>query len=340
MLDRITARAPAKLILSGEHSALYGQPALAMAVDRLTETTLVWQPEQYSIAFYLLNLNYTAQLTLQKLRDLKQRVQNKYNKFLDGECNIREVLSRSFELLQYAFIHIIDRLNITLPKGVIVETRSNIPISCGMGSSAATIMSVVYAITSFFELNTELDSYLQFARDAENLQHGHSSGLDLQISMYGGCARFENDKITPRTIPELPMYIINTGKPFTTTGQCVMNAKQHFAQSKSLALDFAAVTNALDKALQENNLALVQECIRANHCLLTKIGVVPEKVQRFISELEHFGAAGKICGAGATKGQNAGIVLAVTGTDITAIVKKYGYEMFPVKGNVHGIQVI
>jgi len=340
MLERITARAPAKLILSGEHSVLYGQPALAMAVDRLAETTLIWQPEYYSIAFYLLNLNYTASVTLQKLRALKHRIQNKYNKFLDGECNIREVLGRSFELLQYAFIHIIDRLNITLPKGVVVQTRSNIPISCGMGSSAATIMSVMYAITSFFELNTELDNYLQFARDAENLQHGRSSGLDLQISMYGGCARFENDRITSRSIPEIPMYIINTGKPITTTGQCVMSSKQYFSNSNSLALDFAAVTNAFDKALQDNNLSLVQECIRANHRLLARIGVVPEKVQRFIAELEHLGAAGKICGAGAVQGQNAGIVLAITETDITSIVKAYGYEMNPVKGNAHGIQVI
>lgn len=338
--DSITVRAPAKLILSGEHAVVYGQPALAMAVDRLAETTLRWQPEYHSVAFYLLNLDYTTSLTLQKLRELKHRVQNKYNKFLIGECSIREVLARSVELLQYTVINIIDRLNITLPKGLEIHTQSNIPIGCGMGSSAATIMSVMHAITRFLELNVKIDDYLQFGQDAESLQHGCSSGLDLQVSMHGGCARLENGKVIPRTIPQIPMYIVNTGRPITTTGQCVIAAAPYFHNSKTLARDFAAITDALDKALQDNNLSNVQEYVRLNHRLLIKIGVVPEKVQQFIAELEGLGAAGKICGGGAVSGQNAGVVLAVTSTDITTLVKNYGYAMFQVQGNPHGIQVV
>ncbi len=70
------------------------------------------------------------------------------------------------------------------------------------------------------------------------------------------------------------------------------------------------------------------------------IGVVPERVQRLIREIESVGAAGKICGAGSCRGKNAGVVLVVTETDVTSIVEKYGYQMFRIKGNPCGAQII
>lgn len=336
---KIKAAAPAKLILSGEHSVVYGAPALAMAVDRVAETTLLWRPEHHSIVFYLKNLGYTSQVTIHKLREMKQRAQRRYEMFLRGECTICDVLQRSFELLQFTFIQLIDRLNITLPLGMEIHTNSSIPIGCGMGSSSASIVSVMSAVSAFLDLDLQMDNFLQFGLNAENLQHGRSSGLDLHLALHGGCKRFENGVATARAMPQLPMYLVNTGAPHVTTGECVCDAEKYFKESSNLLNDFTAVTNAFDKALQENSLKNIQECVRANHLLLMHINVVPEPVQRFITAVEKLGAAAKICGAGASRGCNGGMVLVVSEMDVAFLVKEFGYSMFPVVENVSGTRL-
>lgn len=339
----ITVRAPGKLILSGEYAVLYGQPALAMAVNRFAEITLrIPLPirGKDDIKFCLPDLKYVTSISLQQLRELKLQIQNEYAKFLSNKCTINKVLQKPFELSQYTFIHVLDSLKVTLSHGLEVNIHSNIPISSGMGSSAAVIMGITFALANLLGNKIQPANYLMFTRDIENLQHGCSSGLDLYMSLNGGCARFENGTGISRNIPEIPMYLINTGSAAMTTGQCISKVAKYFQDNSSLAHDFGVITDDFDKALQNNNLLDVQECIRANHRLLIRIGVVPERVQRLILEIENVGAVGKICGAGNCRGQNAGAVLVVTETDVTSIVKKYGYEMFKIEGNPCGTRII
>jgi mevalonate kinase len=341
--EEITIRVPGKLILSGEYAVLYGQPALAMAVNRFAEITLKMDSRlcvNDDVHFCLLDLKHVISINLQKLRELKHRIQNRYAKFLSNECTIDKVLQKPFELSQYAFIHVLDKLNVTLPHRSEITIHSNIPISSGMGSSAAVIMGITFALANLLGNKIQPANYLMLTRDIENLQHGCSSGLDLYISLNGGCARFENGIGISRNVPEIPMYLINTGSAAMTTGQCISRVAKHFQNSNSLARDFGAVTNDFDMALQNNSLVKAQECIKANHRLLVNIGVVPERVHGLIHQIENLGAAGKICGAGSCEGKNAGVVLVVSETDITSIVKKYGYQMFKIEGVACGTEVI
>jgi mevalonate kinase len=360
----ITVRVPGKLILSGEYAVLYGQPALAMAVNRFADITLKtlqevslassprkrgsrknhfktmdsrFRENDNDVKFCLPDLNHVTSINLQQLRELKHRTQNKYAKFLRNECAIDEVLRRPFELSQYTFIHVLDELNAPLPHGLELTIHSDIPISSGMGSSAAIIVGITFTLANLLDKFTD---YLKLTRNVENLQHGCSSGLDLYMSLNGGCARFENGIGVSRNIPEISLYLINTGSTTMTTGQCIGRVAKCFQNSNSLARDFGVITNDFDIALQNNNLLKVQECMKANHRLLVNIGVVPERVQGLIHQIENVGAAGKICGAGSCEGKNAGVVLVATETDITSIVKKYGYHMFKIEGVAFGTQII
>lgn len=290
-------RAPGKLILSGEHAVVYGNPAIAMAIDRFAETAISWQPGSHAIGW-----------------------------------------QNGSKLSKYALDKTISKLDIDMPCGLEAVIDSNIPRGCGMGSSAAVIVSIMYAISSLAAINLPIEYYAKLGREIENLQHGRSSGLDINVSLRGGCLRFENSKTIERPIPEIPMYVVNTGMPEITTGECVAAAEKYL--TSSLLQDFAAVTNEFDQALQENNLVEIQNCIRANHELLTQIGVVPKPVQEFIAELEQAGAAAKICGAGASAGEKAGAVLVVTTDNMDAIAAKRGYSIFKIKGVTHGVQNI
>lgn len=332
--------APGKLILSGEHAVVYGQPALAMAINRYAIATARPQLLPF-ISFDLSDLGYERKFTLNALDQLKNRIKQKYLRFIAGEFKIREVLHKPVELAQFVLSLFIESLNLKLTHGLKICVQSDIPMGCGMGSSAATILSIVHAIAHYFETPHSSDLFYRLGLEAENMQHGHSSGLDLKVSMQGGCILMKEGRTYSRLVPNLPMYLVNTGTPDASTGECVEQASQYF-RTGNLGQDFATVTCEMDQALQNNNVKLMQDVIKENHNLLVKIGVVPPKVQQFIEDINKIQSAAKICGAGSISGDKAGIVLVVTDdiNQLKIICAKYHYSILPIMGEKRGVHVL
>ncbi len=340
----LRAIAPAKMILSGEHAVLYGQPAIAMAINRYSESTIRTHLLP-AIFFNFLNLKYKKSVTLSTLFNLKHELQQQYSAFLEGRCGIKEVLKKPFELLQFTVTDFLEKCNINLPNGVEIQTTSDIPMGCGMGSSAATVVSTLYALAKFFKIDIDPVKFLNLGKNAENLQHGRSSGLDLQLSLSGGCLKFQDGQIEPKSMPTSPFTIVQTGQPKSTTGQCVTLASTHF-QTTKIGEDFAAVTTALEKALFNHDSAALKHCIQENHRLLIKIGVVPTPVQDFVKLIEREGGAAKICGAGAVQGDHAGIVWVLLSDDrqrnnrLQEITRLFGYHSCEVQGEKLGVRLV
>lgn len=331
--------APGKLILSGEHAVVYGAPALAMAVNRYVTATAYSQLLPF-ISFDLSDLAYERKLTLTALNQLKNRIKKKYQRFIGGEYKIRDVLQKPVELAQFVLSLVVETLNVKITQGMKICVQSDIPIGCGMGSSAATVISVAHAIAHHFGLELSSEIFYRLGLEAENMQHGYSSGLDLRVSMHGGCILVDAGQVYSRPLPTLPMYLINTGIPEATTGECVESAAHYF--KTNLASSFAEVTYAMDKALQQNHIAIMQEVLRENHKLLTHIGVVPERVQQCVAEIEKIKGAAKICGAGSVKGEAAGVMLVII-EDLPNLIKicqQYHYTIMPIIGEARGVRVI
>ena len=179
--------APGKLILSGEHAVVHGYPAIAMAVNRYAVASIS-RDEQKNVALDLANLSHRSQLTLDDLLAVKNRIKRKFQKFKRGEYHIRDVLRKPFELVQAALGIVADgSKDVTLPDGMRVHVTSDIPIGSGMGSSAASILCVMKAASLHLNIPISTDILYKMALEAENLQHGNSSGLDLRVSLHGGC---------------------------------------------------------------------------------------------------------------------------------------------------------
>lgn len=334
----VTTKAPGKIIISGEHSVVYGAPALAMAVNLFSKTTITKQ-QGHGIWFEFLNENFKTIVTVEKLKNLKKEILKRYRKFLNGKISIKKVLSNTLELVQYTFIYLTENLYLPIDHGLKIQITQDLPPGCGMGASSSVILSVMHALANYFQTELTQDKYLYFGKEIENLQHGRSSGLDLFLSLTGGCHFFQNGKANRRNLLNLPFTLINTGNPESSTGECVEKAAKYMQDKKTIN-KFSKVTEAIDNSIQKSNLEKLILNVKANHKLLKDVGVVPKKVSDFVNEIEKEGNAAKISGAGSVEGDKAGIVLVIGENDISNILKKYNYEILSAKGEEKGLTII
>lgn len=333
----LSSRAPAKIILSGEHAVVYGCPSIAIAVNRYAITEIERNQDQ-GIFFTLSDLRTTLKITLSTLRRVRDRLLETYRRFIEGKAGIREVVTAPADLFQYALLSLIEDCQIDPLDAMRITIHSSIPIGCGMGSSAATVVSFVKAILHFFHINKGIDWVEKFILDVERLQHGKASGVDSFISLHGGCVRFQKEHLPYRLeMPQQSMWIILTGNPESSTGECVSAVSKKW--TSHYAKEFEEVTTLFEQGLQKKDTATLLEAMKKNHRLLTMLGVVPEKVQSFISSIESFGGAAKISGAGSICGEGGGVVIAIADKNIESLCQQYGYQIFPLKGEMLGATV-
>jgi mevalonate kinase len=332
------AISPGKLILSGEHSVVYGKPAVAMAIDR-SVTATIEDSNSGEVSFDLPDISESESFTMLALQDFKRRALHNYRQFLDGRMGIRDVLHKPIDLFKFGFITVLDGLHRSLDSGIVIKLKSNLPVGSGLGSSAAAVLSELRAVGHYLRVDFRPEWAYEFSLEAEKLQHGHPSGVDSYISLHGGCAAFQNGQAQSVPLPRMKMYLVETGVPETTTGECVVQVKEQF-QNDLIWNDFEAVTNDVEQAIRENKDSLMRSLIRENHRLLCRIGVVPEKVQRFIDEVECAGGAAKICGAGSVRGQNGGAVLVLADFMPASIAEKFDYKISPLRGDPLGTRIV
>lgn len=335
------AVAPGKLILTGEHAVVYGRPALAMAVNRNAQTLITMEGADETVSFDLPNLQGQKEsFTLRTLRDFHGRVERNYEEFLAGRLSIRDVLHKPVDLFQYAFVTVLDGLHLKMGGGVNVRLNSNIPIGCGMGSSAATILSVLRGLGHYYRVEFRPEWYSRYSLEVENMQHGKASGLDTYVSLHGGCVRFQDGEARELPLPRVPLYIVNTGTPASTTGEAVAAVAKRIGAQHPVWAEFETTANHMQKALEHDDLKAFQRAVRDNHRLLNGIGVVPGRVADFVAEVEAAGAAAKICGAGAVAGEGGGMVVVAAREAPAALCAKYGYELMTVRPDPLGVRVV
>lgn len=334
----LTARAPAKVLLSGEHAAVYGHPALALAVDRYA-TTEIYSDRRLDVFLDLCDLRKTFRVTLSTLKTIRERLLLAYRRFMNGTLSIREVVRTPADCFHFALVSLLDACEIELTEGINVRLSSTIPIGCGMGSSAATIVSFVKALLHFFRIDRGLDWVERMINEVEQLHHGRPSGVDSFVSLHGGCLQFQKGQPPQKLhMPQGDLWIVNTGRPESTTGECVSAVKEKWEKSH-IWDEFKAVTQTIKESMVGGNHAALAAGLRANQWLLERIGVVPKKVSSFIASLAQQGSVAKISGAGAIRGDAGGIVLVIPQEPIQSLCDMYGYSCFPLRGEANGAAV-
>ncbi len=310
----IYARAPGKIILSGEHSVVYGADALAVAVQEYT--TVNFSPVSQSKAINTLFSGISTGVTypINALSKLKHRLDDRFERFTRGDLPAQNILNHPNDLAMYALMSLLHHLpsRKTLqhfaPHSGVLRSESSIPVGAGMGSSASAIAATLVLYEGILDKPLTTEQRFDMVRFCERLQHGRGSAIDAATVTYGGVIRVREQKPTRAHIElDHHWYWLHTGTPATSTGECVQYVRRHHASDNALWNDFIAVTRAFMHALEKGENP--SEHIKANQQLLAHIGVVPDKAQQLIKNIERLGGVAKISGAGAVSGDKSGLVL-------------------------------
>ena len=242
------------------------------------------------------------------------------------------------------------RLTVTL-SGKKTEIESDIPIGCGMGSSAALAVAKSGLFLKRKSITWDLEEINKKAYELEKMQHGNPSGVDNTVSTYGGFLWYRKEAEGLKTFSSVPVkiklpkfFLINTGKPVETTKEMVSVVarlvKKHPLKYKTIFTKIEVVTKFFLKCLLGEEKNDISTLIKENERLLEKLGVVSKSTIKTVKGIERIGGAAKISGAGGIKG-NSGVLLAYhKGRDkLVGFAKDMNLDIFPVKLGEGGVRI-
>lgn len=302
-MAKIREKAPTKIILIGEHSVVYGRPALVCAID-LYCFCEVRSCDGESIVFKDKEDSFKEEYDIEEILNLGEKFdyKNKKDKFFKIILN---------EVLNCLEISNIKPLEIEIDKEVFIG---------GCGVSTSVIVSVARALAKYLGRELSRDDLFQIAMKAETKFHGYqSSGLDQIAIIQGGLIKyqkkekdFDYEKLNVGFDILKNFLIINSGKPEDLTGEVVEFVRQKKEKdSERVEKIFNNLENLTDRmvAALENNREEFYEIIDEAGEELIDLGIVTPDTQKIITDIKKIGGHLKISGAGAHKGKGSGALV-------------------------------
>ncbi len=310
---RFFAKAPGKIIITGEHFVVHGSLALAAAIDKgsLVEAEAFEGVEIVSKALGSFS--------------------SKEGKVLPSLKPTLEVISATLEYLGEK-------------KGIRVIIDSDLPVSSGLGSSSAVAVAAVAATASALDYELSPEEIANLAMVSERLTHGKPSGIDVNVAVYGGVILFKMGE-RPKQIEldgDVEFLVSRCGIERRT---CEMVSK--FSEMKKLYPNlFASLvsssnyfTETAARALVNKDLTILGSIMNFFHVVLSKFGVSSRELDHMVERALEAGSTGaKLTGAG---GGGCAIALPKLGEarDVAELLKRKGVDVSIVKLPREGVKV-
>ncbi|KAI4379043.1 hypothetical protein MLD38_016445 [Melastoma candidum] len=299
----VTARAPGKIILSGEHAVVHGSTAVAASVDLYTFVSLRRSSSENDGTLRLqlkdvgLELSWDVGQIKASLpesdgfnRSMPTTCPQEFSEAiaaLVAEQNIPEA-KIGLAAGVSAFLWLYTSIRGFEPATVVV--KSELPLGSGLGSSAAFTVALAAALLASsnpgsldssrqgwldFE-DDKLDLLNRWAFEGEKIIHGKPSGIDNTVSTYGNIIKFKSGNLTRiKSNFSLKMLITNTKVGRNTKAL--------------VAADELAITENEEK---------IAELMEMNQGLLQCLGVSHAVIETVLSTTIKYKLTSKLTGAG------------------------------------------
>lgn len=288
---RVLASAPAKIILFGEHSVVYGKPAIAAAIDLRT----------YVKAEF--NENGRIRIEAKDIRTPGLTVS-----FSEDQIYFETDYGKAAEVLSY----VREAINLVMEeankqKGVTVSITSQIPVGAGLGSSAAVAVATIGAVSRLFGLELDKSEIAKLGHKVELLVQGASSGIDPTVSAVGGFLYYQKGSFESLPVVELPIVVGYTGSSGSTK-ELVAKVRKNYEEMPEI---IEPILNSMGKLVEKAREVILAEydkeikfkllgtLMNINHGLLDALGVSTKSLSDLVYASREAGALGaKITGAG------------------------------------------
>ncbi|HKZ40267.1 MAG TPA: mevalonate kinase [Candidatus Hodarchaeales archaeon] len=288
------ASAPAKVILVGEHAVVYGQPAIAVAVNLRAIVNATSGSQAISNpTIHIVANDLGAEKTL-PLRWEVTTTNPQENKVFQATLKICQELK--------------NRLNIDWTHSIELEISSNVPRGAGLGSSAAVSVASTVALAKLLGkdlvANKDFDLIWQVSFEAEKIHHGTPSGIDNAVSTYGGGILYQRPNITPFPLSSFHLVIGDTRKERSSLDIVLglrSRREKHPQMYDPVFEQVGKVVAQAKEALQANpvDTNVLGELFNINHGLLSAMGVSSAELESLIWASRRAGALGaKLTGSG------------------------------------------
>jgi mevalonate kinase len=279
-MPALSASAPGKTILFGEHAVVYGYPAIAFPLPNI-----------------LLKVIIQALPDQKQSRIINQQLQEDY---LLGD--------KPDDAYQAALITIQNNLQLNHLPAMQLTFSSTIPLAAGLGSSAAFSVAITKAVSTFLGFRLSLEQINHIAFEIEKRQHGTPSGIDNTVVCYQTPIYFlKNHPFEFIQLPK-PMILIlaNSGIPSSTI-EAVRQVRQmretHPDKINQLLERIGSITEKARDLIVQGDHESVGALMSINHDFLRELDLSTKELDNLVDTALQSGAYGaKLCGSG--KGGN------------------------------------
>ncbi|WP_191093898.1 mevalonate kinase [Nocardia colli] len=279
-----TGSAHGKIILLGEHTVVYGMPAIAIPMPDLRVDAVAYQ---------------RAPIGSPYIDPAPRRPDTELIRTVHIDPGGDDASGDSIGTAAHALLRILGYP--AHPVDVVV--RCAVPPGRGLGASAACALAAVRALADHLDHPLPPETLRRAAQRGEDLAHGTASGIDAAACLADGPIWFEAGWVRPLTCPARARIVVaDTGIPGSTS-VAVAHVRTRLGVESDWArkqlITAAALTRLAADDLATGALsALGRHCL-ASHALLSELGVSCQALDRLVTAAVDAGAPGaKLTGGG------------------------------------------
>ena len=272
----VIATAPGKIILFGEHSVVYGYPALAAPVMQVQASCRI-QTASPGTGLVI------------HAPDLGERLRLSTAPPDNPLASVARQTLRALRLQE--------------PDAALTLT-STIPIARGLGSGAAVSTALVKALGRFAGRELLPQTISEIVFEVEKIFHGAPSGIDNTVVAYAQPVFFRKGRPIQRFSVGAPLTLLigDTGVK-SPTYKAVGNLRERWQKDtiryNAVFEQMGEIALQARQAIEAGNAAEIGRLMNENHRILTELGLSSPELNRLVDAALLAGALGaKLSGAG------------------------------------------